>query len=57
MIRPGPEPPKILSQKSSSSLSYNESNFDEILPTPEQSKHHLITTEQLDVKRFKFAKK
>ncbi len=49
LTRPVPEPPKNLSQKSNSSLSSYKSNSDkEFLPTPEQPKHHLITTEDYD---------
>ncbi|CAH0560898.1 unnamed protein product [Brassicogethes aeneus] len=49
LTRPVPEPPKKLSQKSSLSLSSSKSNSDrEFLPTLEQPKYHLITTEDFN---------
>ncbi|XP_044597349.1 uncharacterized protein LOC123273930 [Cotesia glomerata] len=49
LTRPVPEPPKKLSQKSSSSFSSYKSNSDkEFLPTPEQPKHYLITSEDFN---------
>ncbi|CAF4947727.1 unnamed protein product [Pieris macdunnoughi] len=49
LTRPVPDPPKKLSQKSSSSFSSYKSNSDkEFLPTPEQPKHYLITSEDFN---------
>ncbi|CAH4029585.1 unnamed protein product [Pieris brassicae] len=49
LTRPVPEPPKKISQKSSSSFSSYKSNSDkEFLPTPEQPKHYLITSEDFN---------